>query len=135
MTLTSHDMIKNILLSIVEQDGMFYRIDDELAAGFVIVSKYKIIKETPCFYIIKNMNSFNNTRRMLKNARRPFAHKTLDEAANAYMRRKFRHIEHLNRNLKKITYIYKEFAKAVNKEAVMPPEEWFNEHSLWENDY
>ncbi|UAY56247.1 hypothetical protein [Arachidicoccus terrestris] len=49
--------------------------------------KFKVIRETPCFYIVREHGMYGKEKRVGKKTRRPFAYRTRKEALQSYIHR------------------------------------------------
>jgi hypothetical protein len=92
---------------------------------------YKVERETKYCYFVRKVGicsfiSFK-LRKMFKSAKRPFAHETIEEAQQAYIRRKFRHIEHTRRAYNKAQALFNSAKKEFNMEKSPPPDKWFDD--------
>jgi hypothetical protein len=96
-----------------------FRIEDARACEdyppTYTVMEFEVISETAKTFMLRRVNGFHK-RRMLKNAHRPFAFSTKEEAAYSYARRKFRHIEHALRNYNRALILFANVKKEYNIE-------------------
>lgn len=88
---------------------------------------FRAVKVTACTVLLSSGWPFHGDkeRRMLLDTRRPFAHLNKREAAEAYANRKFRHIEHLRRQLTMARERFSAIKEQFGIEMDEPPDMWF----------
>jgi len=111
-----------------------YRLADaspmyECAPTFDL-QEWKVTRLTRCCAYLQLLYGLGwanglSTKRMAIEAKRPFAHPTKEEAAQAYARRKFRHIEHLRRRLTEARARFSAVKDKFGIEMEEPDDEWF----------
>lgn len=116
-----------------------YRYDDaprviNRPPGYAL-SIYRVVRESDCSYWLQQefngqMYYASSQKRVSKKAKRPFAHETKEEAAQAYARRKFRHIEHCRRELTLARSRFEAIKRDFGIEMEEPEDEWFTPEAL-----
>lgn len=107
---------------------VFFRYEDaplifERPPG-IRLRRLRVMKETErCLWLAEH--PWQEARRILKGAKRPWASEDLEEAKRSYIARKFRQIEHCRRALDRARYRHGTACAEWNMQEEQPPDDWF----------